>query len=92
MRTVREAASAVRGGTPEECAAFWRETIATAPWFEVVLASNAIGYAKFYSNAVIRAYDNAGNVNETHERWRQAAPSIFVGKRACSSAVRAGDS
>ena len=58
----------------------------------VVLVSNAIGYAKFYSNAVIRAYDNAGNVTETHERWRKAAPSIFVGKRACSSAVRAGDS
>jgi hypothetical protein len=31
--------------------------------------SNAIGYAKFYSrsqNAVIRAYDEAGNVIETH--------------------------
>jgi hypothetical protein len=33
-------------------------------------ASNAIGYAKFYSrsyNAVIRVYDEAGNVIETHE-------------------------
>ena len=32
--------------------------------------SNAIGYAKFYSrshNAVIRVYDAAGNVIETHE-------------------------
>ena len=32
--------------------------------------SNAIGYAKFYSlsyDAVIRAYDAAGNVIETHE-------------------------
>ena len=32
--------------------------------------SNAIGYAKFYSrshNAVIRVYDEAGNVIETHE-------------------------
>jgi hypothetical protein len=32
--------------------------------------SNAIGYAKFYSrsqDAVIRAYDEAGNVIETHE-------------------------
>jgi hypothetical protein len=32
--------------------------------------SNAIGYAKFYSrsrNAVIRVYDDAGNVIETHE-------------------------
>jgi hypothetical protein len=33
--------------------------------------SNAIGYAKFYSrshDAVIRMYDDAGNVIETHER------------------------
>jgi hypothetical protein len=33
-------------------------------------ASNAIGYAKFFSrshNAVIRVYDEAGNVIETHE-------------------------
>jgi len=32
--------------------------------------SNAIGFAKFYSrshNAVIRVYDDAGNVVETHE-------------------------
>jgi hypothetical protein len=32
--------------------------------------SNAIGYAKFYSrsyDAVIRVYDAAGNVIETHE-------------------------
>jgi hypothetical protein len=32
--------------------------------------SNAIGYAKFYSrscDAVIRVYDEAGNVSETHE-------------------------
>jgi len=32
--------------------------------------SNAIGYAEFYScldNAVIRVYDEAGNVVETHE-------------------------
>jgi hypothetical protein len=31
---------------------------------------NAIGYAKFYSrshDAVIRIYDAAGNVTETHE-------------------------
>ena len=30
----------------------------------------AVGYAKFYSrshNGVIRVYDNAGNVTETHE-------------------------
>ncbi len=33
-------------------------------------SSNAIGYAKFYSrsnHAVIRVYDDAGNVIETHE-------------------------
>jgi hypothetical protein len=32
--------------------------------------ANAIGYAKFYSrshHAVIRVYDEAGNVIETHE-------------------------
>jgi hypothetical protein len=32
--------------------------------------SNAIGYAKFHSrshDAVIRVYDDAGNVIETHE-------------------------
>jgi hypothetical protein len=32
--------------------------------------SNAIGYAKFFSrshDAVIRVYDDAGNMNETHE-------------------------
>jgi hypothetical protein len=32
--------------------------------------SNAIGYAKFFSrsyDAVIRVYDSAGNVIETHE-------------------------
>ena|SRR5947209_7612799 len=35
--------------------------------------SNAIGYAKHRSRshrAVIRVYDDAGNVIETHERWR----------------------
>ncbi len=34
-------------------------------------AANAIGYAQFYSrsqNAVIRVYDEAGNVIETHEQ------------------------
>jgi hypothetical protein len=33
--------------------------------------SNAMGYAKFYSrshDAVIRVYDDAGKVIETHER------------------------
>ena len=40
-------------------------------WYgEPNAVSNAIGYAKFYSrsnDAVIRAYDEAGNVIETHE-------------------------
>ena len=34
--------------------------------------SNAIGYASHYSRshgAVIRVYDDAGNVIETHKRW-----------------------
>ena len=34
------------------------------------MQSNAIGYAKFYSrshDAVIRVYDDAGNVIDTHE-------------------------
>jgi hypothetical protein len=33
--------------------------------------SNAIGYTKFFSrsyNAVIRVFDAAGNMTETHER------------------------
>ena len=36
--------------------------------------SNAMGYAKFYSrshDAVIRVYDDAGNVIETHEHAGQ---------------------
>jgi hypothetical protein len=40
-------------------------------WYgEPDAVSNAIGYAKFYSrshDAVIRVYDDAGNVIETHE-------------------------
>ena len=40
-------------------------------WYaEPDAASNAVDYAKFYSrshDAVIRVYDNAGNVIETHE-------------------------
>jgi len=37
---------------------------------ELNVVSNAIGYAEFFSrshNAVIRVYDEAGNVSETHE-------------------------
>jgi hypothetical protein len=41
-------------------------------WYgEPKAISNAIGCAKFYSrshNAVIRVYDDAGNVIETHEQ------------------------
>ena len=36
----------------------------------VARSRNAVGYAKFYSrshDAVIRVYDEAGNVIETHE-------------------------
>jgi hypothetical protein len=50
--------------------------------------SNAIGYAKFYSRshqAVIRVYDEAGNVIETHERkddfkewWSVTRPAPFA--------------
>ena len=40
-------------------------------WYaEPNAASNAVGYAKFYSRshaAVIRVFDEAGNVIETHE-------------------------
>jgi hypothetical protein len=40
-------------------------------WYgEPAATNNAIGYAKFYSrshDAVIRVYDDAGNVVETHE-------------------------
>jgi hypothetical protein len=40
-------------------------------WYaETNAGSNAIGYAKFFSrshDAVIRVYDEAGNVIETHE-------------------------
>ena len=42
------------------------------PWYgEPDAISNAIGYAKFYSRsyrAVIRVFDEAGNVIETHEQ------------------------
>jgi len=57
-------------------------------WYgEPYAVSNAIGYAKFYSrshDAVIRVYDEAGNVIETHEhaanfkkpRLRAGSPGI----------------
>jgi hypothetical protein len=40
-------------------------------YFEPNAVNNAVGYAKFFSrshDAVIRVYDEAGNVLETHER------------------------
>jgi len=43
-------------------------------WYgEPTAVSNAIGYAKFFSrsHAVIRVYDEAGNVIETHEHAGQ---------------------
>src|SRR5713101_3274063 len=55
--------------------------------------SNAIGYAKFHSrsqDAVIRVYDDAGNVIETHEQattkrgqWR-AARNAPNGSNECA--------
>ena len=48
-------------------------------WYgEPNAVSNAIGYAKFYSRshrAVIRVYDDAGNVIETHEHAGRNIPS-----------------
>jgi DNA repair protein RadC len=32
--TIREPAPIVNADSPEECAEFWRDTIATAPWFD----------------------------------------------------------
>ena len=46
-------------------------------------AANAVDYAKFYSRshrAVIRVYDEAGNVIETHEQVAVAALSIPLPK------------
>ena len=48
------------------------------------MISNAIDYAKFYSrshDAVIRVYDDTGNVIETHEHkgdFKGRSPSIQV--------------
>jgi hypothetical protein len=42
--------------------------------------SNAIGYAKFYSrshDAVIRVFDEAGNLIETHEEGDDSAESAL---------------
>jgi hypothetical protein len=43
--------------------------------------SNAIGYAKFYSrshDAVIRVFDDAGNVIETHEQGASSRSEFYV--------------
>ena len=51
--------------------------------------SNAIGYAKFFSrshDAVIRVYDEAGNVIETHEH-RTAENALKVLRRAVELGV-----
>ena len=51
-----------------------------ALWYaEPNAISNAIGYAKFFSrshDAVIRVYDDAGNVIETHEH--KGGPRFFL--------------
>jgi hypothetical protein len=48
-------------------------------WYgEPNAVSNAVGYAKFYSrshDAVIRVYDDAGNVIETHDHASDALPA-----------------
>src|SRR5260370_4132895 len=50
-------------------------------WYgEPSAISNAIGYAKFYSrshDAVIRVYDDAGNVIETHEHAGDSKSSQY---------------
>jgi hypothetical protein len=50
-----------------------------APWYDEPSAvSNAVGYAKFYSrshDAVIRVYDDAGNVIETQEHAGEFKPA-----------------
>jgi len=58
-------AKAISLGSHLQCDAFGRV------WYsEPDAINNAIGYAKFFSrlkDAVIRVYDEAGNVIETHE-------------------------
>jgi hypothetical protein len=50
---------------------FWSRLPFGRLWYvEPNAASNAVGYAKFFSrshDAVIRVYDDAGNVIETHD-------------------------
>jgi hypothetical protein len=50
-------------------------------WYgEANAISDAIGYAKFYSrshDAVIRVYDSAGNVIESHEQGAISANRIL---------------
>jgi len=54
-------------------------------WYgEPNAVSNAIGYAKFYNRshgAVIRVYDEAGNVIETHEHAGSGRPRLCYVER-----------
>src|SRR5437016_7964299 len=53
--------------------------------------SNAIGYAKFYSrshDAVVRVYDEAGNVIETHEQAGESSTSTRLGSTLTISGER----
>jgi hypothetical protein len=56
-------------------------------WYgEPNAAGNAVDYAKFYSrshHAVIRVYDESGNVNETHEH-PASSKSGEAGLPSCS--------
>ena len=60
-------------------------------------ASNAIGYVSQYSrshNAVIRVYDEAGNVIETHEHagdFKQSSSPFTCAKRPRSLSRSGGD-
>ena len=48
--------------------------------------SNAVDYAKFYSrsrNAVIRVYDDAGNVIETHEHTGDFKECVLYDAQRC---------
>ena len=52
------------------------------PWYgEPDAASNAVDYAKFYSRshgAVIRVYDDAGNVTERHEHIPERIEHFWI--------------
>ena len=53
--------------------------------------ANAIGYAKFFSrshDAVIRVYDDAGNVIETHEHKGDFREAKYQGPRYCCAITK----